>query len=262
MSDFSYTDLMSVLNSNSIVNRLDNASDIISKYGDNIVFLSTCNSDIERKRYLSPIAVRENRLSQYKYGLINDKLEIVVKPIYDSIVDDVFDAFQLIRVGITTPVIYGDNSNAAATIHLRQRFGVIDSTGKTILENKYDYISFQNNYKNIIVINGLTSLIQGAGMFSNTGDVIIPIGKVRKIFDFHNGMGLARFISNNNKWGILSEDGTIMLPAIYDKIWKIEGNNFDSAIVEKEHTQFQIPFSEILQGKFLHEPDSDDDLPF
>lgn len=262
MSDFSYTDLMSVLSNDSVANRLDNASDIISKYGDNIAFLSTCNNDIEKRRYLTPIAVRENRLSQYKYGLINDKLEIVVRPIYDTIVDDVFNAFQLIRVGITTPVIYGDNSNVAATVHLRQRFGVLDTTGKTILENKYDFISIQNNYKIIIVTNGPTSLIQGAGMYSNTGEEIIPIGNVRKIFDFHDGLGLARFISNNNKWGIISVDGKILLPALYDNIWKFEEKDFDSAIVEKQNTQLKIPFSDIKQGKFINTIDSADDLPF
>ena len=89
MNNFTFQDLESLLNNEPAMRQLDNASDLISKYGDNLMFLRTANKQLEESRLLTPIAVREHFTQPYKMGLINDDLEIVIEPKYDTIVDDI-----------------------------------------------------------------------------------------------------------------------------------------------------------------------------
>lgn len=193
-------------------------------------------------------------------GLVNNQLEIVVEPKYDAIVDDVFSDKQLIRVGLTTPVVYGEDRDDISTIHLRLRFGVIDTTGRTILKPIYDNISLEENYNLIVVENGPTSLIQGAGLFNRDGEVIIPIGKFHKIFGFNKG--LARVISptDNNKWGIIDDKGRTVLPTEYDQIWKFEDKPVNSVRTVKDGKVIDYGFDELMS--IAKNNEYTDDLPF
>ena len=261
MNNFTFQDLESLLNNESATRQLDNASDLISKYGDNLMFLRTANKQLEESRLLTPIAVREHFTQPYKMGLINDDLEIVIEPKYDTIVDDITQKNQLIRVGLITPVIYGDGADGISTVHLKLRFGVVDTMGNTILEPKYDGISFDDNYSLIVITNGPTSIVQGAGLFNRKGKEIVPIGKYRKIFGFSKG--LARVVSsyNNNKWGIIDKNGNEILPAEYDQIWNFEGKDVDSVRTVKNGVTKDYGFEELLLGNSAEEYNADD-LPF
>lgn len=260
MNNFTFQDLESLLNNESATRQLDNASDLLSKYGDNLVFLRTANKKLEESRLLTPIAVREHFTQPYKMGLVNDEFEIVVEPKYDTIIDDVIQVKQLIRVGVMTPVIYGEDKDVVSTIHLRLRFGVLDINGKTILKPIYDAISFEDNYNLIIVTNGPTSIVQGAGIFNREGKEIVPLGLYRKIFDFSKG--LARVVSayDNNKWGIIDESGRVVLPTEYENIWRFEGKNVDSVRTVKNGVTIDYGFDELLsKGNVEY---NSEDLPF
>ena len=60
MNNFTFQDLESLLNNEPAMRQLDNASDLISKYGDNLMFLRTANKQLEESSLLTPIAVREH----------------------------------------------------------------------------------------------------------------------------------------------------------------------------------------------------------
>ena len=260
MKNISLENLESILNNESATRQLDNASDHITKYGDNLVFLRTTNKDLEERRLLTPIAVREHVLKPYKLGLINDELEIVVEPQYDTIVDDVLYDNQLIRVGITTVVIYDEDKTGVSTTHLRQRFGVIDTTGRMIIAPKFDNISFEENYNLIVVENGPTSLLQGAGLFDREGKEILPLGAYRKIFDFSNGLARVVSSTDNNKWGIIDDRGRTILPTEYDQVWKFDGKNVDSVRTVKNGIVIDYGFDELKS--MINRIDFSDDLPF
>lgn len=261
MKNFTVHDLDSLLNNESAMRQLDNASDLISKYGDNLVFLKTANKQLEESRLLTPIAVREHFTQPYKMGLINEDLEIVIEPKYDTIADDVMQKNQLIRVGVTTPVIYGDGADSISTVHLRLRFGVVDTMGNTILEPKYDGISFEDNYSLIVITNGPTSMVQGAGLFNREGKEIVPIGKYHKIFGFSKGLARVVSANNNNKWGIIDKNGKEILPAEYDQIWKFDEKDVDSVRTVKNGVTKDYGFEELLSGNSAEEYNADD-LPF
>lgn len=68
MNNFTFQDLESLLNNEPAMRQLDNASDLISKYGDNLMFLRTANKQLEESRLLTPIAVREHFTQQVQDG--------------------------------------------------------------------------------------------------------------------------------------------------------------------------------------------------
>lgn len=236
-----------------------NAVQLIEKYGNNLFFIKGTDKKLEDKRILSPIAIRDNSLSPYKYGLINNNFEVVVNPIYDVIVDDVLSNNQLIRVGKTVPVVYESSEDSdVGEIHLKERYGVVDTEGRTILDTIFDNIYFSDNFNLIIVSNGPTNMHQGAGLFERSGKEIIPVGSFYKIYGYNKG--LARVIKKN-KWGIINTEGKLLLPTVYDNIWSFERNDFDSIIVEKNGVKSHISITDIFSGKYINN-NNPDDLPF
>lgn len=236
-----------------------NAVSLIEEYGDNIAILHCVNKDLEDKRILIPIAIRKNECSPYKLGLIDKSYKIIVNPNFDVIADDVLYRNQLIRVGITVPVVYERSKvSGKDEIHLRERYGVIDTNGKSILETKFDDIYFSDGWNLIIVSNGPTNIIQGSGLFDRSGNNILPVGSYYKIYGFSKG--LARVIKGG-KWGIINSHGKLLLPTIYDNIWNFEGKDYNSIIVEKDGIQSKISFSDIKEGKIIPNRKTDS-LPF
>lgn len=256
LNDFNIDDMFNDNISEAVI---ANAASLIEDYGENIAILHGINKELEDKRILIPIAVRKDNYSPYKYGLIDKAYKIIVKPEFDVIADNVLYNKQLILVGKTVPVVYersiGSNNGE---IHLRERYGVIDTKGKTILEPKFDDIYFSENYNLIIVSNGPTNINQGSGLFDRSGKEILPIGSYHKIYGFYRG--LARVI-RGGKWGIINSYGKLLLPVIYDNIWNFDGKDYSSIIVEKDGIKSNIPLSDIVNGKYISNKYSND-LPF
>lgn len=259
MNDFTLSDLNALLADSQTTATLDNFSDIVSQYGTDFYILHSIDKDTEERRILTPFCVRHDFWSPYKYGLMDDRYRIVVKPIYDSIADEVFDSRQLIRVGRMVPVIYG-GEDREADIHLRLRFGVIDTSGRAILKTSYDSVSFNGDYDLITVTNGPTAPEEGAGLFSRNGKVIVPLGAYHKIFDFDSGMARVIKADNFDKWGIIDTGGRVLLPTVYDRIWPFDGKSSCSVRTEKNGIQMDLDFESLRAGKYAD--DYSDDLPF
>lgn len=257
MLNISISDLYSLMDDESETNRLERAIQLIEDNSDNFVFLNVIDGDVEKRRILKPFGIRENIWEPYKFGLMDSDYRIIVKPEYDSIIDNVFSKDDLIRVGKLTAVNY-QKGTGKDDLHIRLRFGVIDSSCKTILKTEYDNIYLYKKYNLIVVTNGPTCSIQGSGLFSWAGEEIVPVGKYYKIYDFDKEM--ARVITFNDKWGIIGINGEVLLPPVYDRIWPFEGKDFDSARTEKNGVTIDFDFAGLRAGKYSN--DYSDDLPF
>ena len=106
MLNISISDLYSLMDDESETNRLERAIQLIEDNSDNFVFLNVIDGDVEKRRILKPFGIRENIWEPYKFGLMDSDYRIIVKPEYDSIIDNVFSKDDLIRVGKLTAVNY------------------------------------------------------------------------------------------------------------------------------------------------------------
>ena len=87
------------------------------------------------------------------------------------------------------------------------KWGVIDPTGKVILEYKYDWIDSLNERGTLFVVNKLW------GFFDAGLKEVVPA----KYELLHADSGALRFFENG-KWGVLDPTGKVIVPARYDAI--------------------------------------------
>lgn len=73
------------------------------------------------------------------------------------------------------------------------------------------------------------------------GNRIVPYGKYDWIDGFDSGLARVKIgkepnnkAKNNNKWGIINEQGEEVLPVEYDNIWNFLGKGRNSTKVEKD----------------------------
>lgn len=114
-----------------------------------------------------------------QYGIINDKGKVVLPLIYDY-------------VGLRADEVLYKNQNPIYPIVFRNKLGFIDSTGKVIIEPK-----FENN-------------INSEGVKNMTESETLEINR---FFD-----GICK-IEENNKFGIIDTNGKVIIPIIYEHIY-------------------------------------------
>lgn len=156
------------------------------------------------------IAVREGFL----FGFINSRNEYIIKAQYDAVYD--FD-------------------RGFACVKKNGKWGVIDTTGKTVIECLYDDLSIWADYSIWRVRNGshygLISAVNGA--------VIAPV-KYEDIDDLKYGRARMKI---NGKRGFFDEKGKVAIPARYsyadsdgfgvDGTAHVEGNGRDDHYIDK-----------------------------
>lgn len=138
----------------------------------------------------NPIIVRID----YKFGIINDKGDIVLPVCYKDIE---FFGEDMIRV----------NNN--------DKFMLFDWDGKPITKLEYERISYLNEHLIEVGLNGYTGVINKSGE-----EIVAPT--YFWIEDFENG--LARMKSEYG-YGFINELGKVLIPAIYTKAY-IFDNDF------------------------------------
>jgi tetratricopeptide (TPR) repeat protein len=164
-----------------------------------------------------------------KYGLIKEDGEPVTQLIYDNI----------------NYTRFNDN----IVVNKDGMEGLIDSTGKEIIELKYSSLDFQYNGKIIAKLNNKYGVIKkneeiiipfyydkieyndkfsivmkngSYGVVDSIGNVIIPI-QFEKIYQPDN---ITLIVESNGKYGVYDQSGKMIAPNIYDEV----GGFFDRNI--------------------------------
>lgn len=139
-----------------------------------------------------------------KYGFIDENGQVVIPAIYD----------------------YADDfsESGAAVVCKNGKYGVIDTTGNIIIDCIYDHISYQETAKKFRAYNGplLMVDIPQSGtyyVFDETGNEIY-----RGEFDSLYCCDGYYEAEKNNKWALISEDGTQLTDYIYDHFYEESDN--------------------------------------
>ena len=147
--------------------------------------------------------------------------------------------------------------------YVNNKFGVIDQSGNTILENAYDWIDIPNNYKDIFVCK--------------TGDNVVVLNSVKEqMYENYKNISVIQSTAGgetrwyekdllvyeeNGKYGAIDYDGFEVFEPIYDKIeplYYIEGKlilteNGKQALADitgKINSNFKYTKIGVLGGQF------------
>lgn len=214
--------------------------DIWWKYLQNGIRVSVLigNHNMDKEyRLLIPFITR-----QRKWGLMNRKGEIVVKPIYDAICNDCQTKDDLLIVGKLYPYAFAKD-NGSIDARVKYHYGLIHTDGTVFLDAQY----------NSIILGNLITVIGDDGCFAidRSGKIIIPKGRYSWIDGFDDGLArVNKFIDGKLRWGIVDCDGKEVLPLDYDKIWNFYGKYMDGTNVVKDGKKFYIYFDFLMPGAY------------
>ena len=99
-------------------------------------------------------------------------------------------------------------------------------------------------------------------MLRTDGSVVVPFGKYNWIDGFDNGLARVKIGGvtngiNESKWGLIDEEGEVVLPIEYDTIWTFYGKERNSTNVVKGGFSPNMDFSSILGRDKAYEKKSD-----
>lgn len=191
-------------------------------------------------RLLVPFITKSNKI-----GLLNRDGEVIVEPLYDTILDDCYSPNDLIRVGTLFPYGYSQKSGGVSS-YVRYKYKIVNSTGVFITDMEYDSIAISSD-KRLITVQDRQ---KGYAVYDVTGNEIVPFGKYAWIDGFDNGLCRVNAWKMTNdidekKWGIINTKGKEVLPLEYDNIWNFFGWNRSSTKVIKKGIEKQIYFDEL-----------------
>ncbi|NLR90072.1 WG repeat-containing protein [Flammeovirga agarivorans] len=176
----------------------------------------------------------------YKYGLIDDKAEVVVKPIY-SVITDFTDGQAIVKrnnlygtIDVNGEIILPIEYNGVSKLNngwmsvkkgpgTAGRWGIFDKTGHQILDFKYEKIYLDEKGANVFE-NGRW------GRYLRTKKwAFQPSIKVNEMLSFKNGIAklqrkpiynpVDRITLIGFKYqGYIKEDGTVIIPPVYTDI--------------------------------------------
>ncbi len=206
------------------------------------------NKDVNVEQAFFPVYVNE------KWGVINQNGDLVVEATYDEMVvvpDTNKDLFictydvnyenetyqtkvinqtgaeiltnyqnvQPIENSVNSDVWYENNS---LKFEQNGKYGLIDFSGKVILNPEYDNIySLSGVEKNIVIEqNGLKGLVN-----TSMGEVIIrpEYTEITTLTDsYENGY----IVQKNGKYGVIGADSKVIFEPVYDEIKKVAANGY------------------------------------
>lgn len=157
-------------------------------------------SDLYSKRFEKIDEADANTLRRYYdpkalgYGLLDSKADVVVKPEYSFL---------------------SINENNTYTVKTNEMVGVIDTTGKIIIQFEYNGINVKGgNYH--VEKNSLN------GVIKPDGTILLPVE-----YDSIGILGAQYEVVKGGKKGIFSSDGSAIVSPEYDKISVLEDGNFE-----------------------------------
>lgn len=196
----------------------------------------------QEERLLVPFIARHNNKGQSnKTGLLNRNGEVVLEPLFDTILDDCYSYNDIIRVGSLFPYGYSRKSGGV-TCYVRYKYKAMKANGEFITDMQFETIIKSTDNRFITV----QDQEKGYAVLDRKGTIVVPFGKYW-IDGFDHG--LAR-VCQNGKWGIINTKGEEVLPLVYDQIWNFYGKNRFSTKAIKDGVEKEV---------FLH--DLNPDLP-
>lgn len=204
------------------------------------VIVSVKNYDsLQEPRLLIPFIARLNNKGQVnKMGFLNTDGEIVVEPLYDIILDDCFNDTDIIRVGSLFPYAYS-YQNGKVSPYVRYKYRAVTSSGEFITDMEYDDIVISKD-NDVITVHDRE---KGYAVFDRQGNEVVPFGRYSWIDGFEHGLARVKGGNNeDNRWGIINTNGTVLLPIEYSNIWNFYGKNRFSTKVIKNGIETDVFF--------------------
>ena len=193
-----------------------------------------------------------------KIGFVNKEGYIIVKPQFTMYYGDCYDESDYIRVAIDN--LYGfTRSGGKVATYKRPMYGLINYKGETIFEPSfYSLLPAIGNKKLYTVQNNNFEY----AVLNIDGTVVVPFGKYNWIDGFDNGLARVKIGNvtngqkeNRNKWGLINENGDVVLPLEYDDIWAFYGKKRVTTKVVKGDVAQNVVLSEILSKDEVQEYD-------
>lgn len=188
-------------------------------------------------------------ISHHKIGFINNDAEIIVNPAFDKVYGEARNQEDLIRVAKRYSYSIPGKAKEQPYLYDRDKWGVIDSKGKLIVDIEYKGISISDD-KEVLTLHDYT---KGYCAINRNGNVIVPFGKYDYIDGFSYGYARVKRgkttngrIDNDNLWGIINTKGEEVLPLDYAKIWKFHEKHYlgFTTVETKDSVRHKFLFSE------------------
>ena len=183
-----------------------------------------------------------------KIGFINRKGEIVVEPKYSMYHGECYSEEDYIKVSEVYSRGFPRSGGKVSTYN-DFAYGLIDSKGNVILESNYRVLLTPIESKKLFTVQGKDYRYR---VINANGEEVIPAGKYDWIDGFDHGFARVKIgkqsnnlRNNDNKWGIIDEEGNEVVPCSYSEIWNFYGKNHDTIRCKKDNTVEYIPFESL-----------------
>jgi hypothetical protein len=279
------------------ITRLDTALFYIENKDGASLYHATEKKQYSTEKFEKIFEMKENAimvLKNGKYGFIDDKGKIIIKPEYEKPHPE---HNYLNEDGGFLNFNYKCFSEGLAVLKKKKLYGYVDKSGKTIIPFKFDrafgfsgglaWVSVKNkwgmiNTKGEIVIdciyenpNYLSSKELEAldgfheelinvrknnkyGFIDKSGKTVIPFN-YDEAYPFHKGIAPVKL---NDKWGFVNKKGELVIPAIYDYVNNVGNNyhfpfenNFEMAQLDDKWVAIDTKGKQILPDKYFFEYD-------
>ena len=169
-----------------------------------------------------------------KIGFVNRTGEIVVSPEFTMCYGECYSEEDFIRVSVTECHGYPRSGGKVAT-YQRPLYGLINHKGEKLLDTVYQSIVPAIGNKALFSVKNKDSKY---GVVNAQGEEIVPFGTYDRIDGFERGLARVRIgrassnlAHNSNKWGVIDEQGNVVLPIEYKAIWNFYGKSQYSDII-------------------------------
>jgi hypothetical protein len=183
-----------------------------------------------------------------KIGFINQDKDVVVKPQFDMYYGECYAIEDLIKVSKIES--YGfPRQGGNVSCYQRPLYGIINYKGEILIDIEFFSIISAISNKTLFTVQNKKYQY---GVINIYGEEIVPFGKYDWIDGFDNGVARVKkgkmsngYINNDNKWGLINEEGEEILQVEYDDIWSFYGKNRKSTKIIKNGCAKDIFFKTI-----------------
>ncbi|WP_308777687.1 WG repeat-containing protein [uncultured Bacteroides sp.] len=165
-------------------------------------------------------------IKNHKIGFVDQSAICIVEQQFDKFQGEIKSPEALLCVAKRFSYGFSNRGKDEVRTYDRDKWGVLDSNGKLIVDTEYKEISVSDNFQLLT----LHDFNKGYCVINRNGDIIVPYGMYNYIDGFTNGYARVKIGKvtnglkmNNNFWGIIDDQGKVVLPLDYSNIWNFYG---------------------------------------